>query len=90
MGELVSVSTPPNARDLAIQQAMATAFPVLAAKVERLDAIVASLMSANLQLAARVRDLEGALDEAPAVAVDVGGKPALGRVTGGVMAMAGR
>jgi hypothetical protein len=80
----------PNARDLAIQQAMATAFPVLAAKVERLEAITARLMQVNLQLAARVRDLEGALDEAPAVAVDLGGRPALGRVTGGALSIAQR
>jgi hypothetical protein len=80
----------PNAGTMAKMDTVIDMFPNTVARIARLESIVSTLMQVNLQLAARVRDLEGALDEAPPVTVDLGGNAALGRVTGSVMARAER
>jgi hypothetical protein len=81
----------PNAGTMAKMETVVDYFPGTMARIARLESIVATLKNVNLQLAERVAQLEGALDEAPAVAVDLGGRPALGRATsGGAVSMARR
>jgi hypothetical protein len=80
----------PNAGTMAKMDTVIDMFPNTVARIARLESIVSTLMQVDLQLARRVTELEHALDAAPAVQVDLGGKAALGRVTGSVMARAER